>query len=201
MYNVPTTLAENTLQGAARLFLMESDYNTLVSSSILDDFTLSNVVAAPGDIFIDLIITDVQYQIADFSKIEQHIGNTFSIDYFGMSPIIFSVSAKLIDTFSNNAKKSLVTLYEKVFRLSRVAKHKIVPGIQFMGCSAFGAFLNLNLSENSMTEDVINCTFDFLVFEVCYVNMENTGYTKYVEINFSQKPTLANITTEMPNPV
>jgi hypothetical protein len=73
-------------------------------------------------------------------------------------------------------------LYSEVFRLSRVARFRIVPYISFNyhgQTTVSGAFLNLNIARSSNLDDFASVNLNFLVFSQSIINMTNTsGLTK-----------------------
>lgn len=168
--------SEDDFKGSAHFFLMSDDHDRLLE---LDDrhnyFSKSTRSIITSDrILVDLVINRVSFQDADFDQLEPHVGETFSHHFYGYSPVMLNVNARLVDTTHSIGKAEFMELYRWLFRARRVARTGIVPVLSFTGCTAQGTMLSLDISESSQLQDVLQVKFAFLVFAMKYQNPLNS---------------------------
>jgi len=178
--------ADTELEGRAHLFLLSEDLEKFESMDNDNDYLSPSTkkILNSNGIDLDLLITGANFQYGDFNQLDPHIGDTFSHHFYGKSPITMNISASLIDTAQSIGKTEFMELYTWLFRLRRVARTGISPYISFIGCTAQGAMLGLNVTESSSAQDILNLQFSFLVFNMRVHNSENDGVEE-VEINYS----------------
>ena len=193
----------NEFSGAARLFYDDTD------RGIIADKLPSDVSALVLDEYLDipLILTSIQAQMADFHKIDAYIGNLYSAYYFGKSPVIFNCTATILNTLGPSSTSSssipkvaadgsesilktgnrfqhFSTLYDNLLRISKAAEYRVAPYLSFTGCDIHGTFLGYTKSIQSMNEDAIPITFQFLALEIKYNNADNVNGCTALDINF-----------------
>lgn len=201
LYTSNRSFATTDFTGAAGIYLLSEHYDRV--QELVNRRALSAENAArfirPDYLDLDLLITDVGYTYADHHKLEPHLGDIFSLHFFGRAPIQLNVRAKLLETQGNSARAGLTWLYQHLLRISRVAVTGIVPIIQFVGCHAHGAFLDLSINESSAAEDVRDVSFTFLVFNLYHLNLENTSGVLSSEILFSppRRPAAAQLSESL----
>jgi hypothetical protein len=176
-YRSPLNYIQNEVKGAARIILLEEDYTKLKSlqTKIRFESQIFDQCMRPDYIDLDFLIQGVSFQYMDFNKLEPHIGDSFSLHFFGKSPITLNISGILLETANNNSKYIFTKLYQEVFRISKVVKYKIVPIIKCLDCAIAGAFLTMQLEENAQAEGVIQVSCSFLVFNLYIFNKDNEG--------------------------
>lgn len=169
-----SSFESQSFHNKAHLFMLSGDVGK-VNVTRLSGTTKSLVES--GTISVDLLIDSITYDMAEFQKLEENIGDNFSHHFYGKSPIVLNVSGKLIDTTHNMGKLELTELYQDVFRLNRVAKLGVAPYLYFTGSMMHGAMLELNLSEDAETQDVITVSFLFLILDSVLTNANNPNCT------------------------
>lgn len=175
-----TSISEDEITGAAKFFITEADYSFLKKNArdLGMDPKLVGDIITDKNIDIDLIITSASHSEADINKIDPAVGDSFGIHYYGRSPISLQLTGVLIDDYSQAQKKKLITLYEQLFRLSKVARYGVVPNIEFAKCVAQGALTNLSVSDSSQNEDRTDISINMLVVNLFIYNPSNSGETK-----------------------
>lgn len=168
-------------QGAAHIFFLSSDYEKLKSLNLLSPH-LSEKVVLSDRIILNMLVTGTDFQYADFDTLEAHVGDTFSHHFFGKSPIQINIKAKLCDTAGGFGKAELLELYHKVLRITAVAKYKIPPIFNCIGGMAKGAFLNLQVTENSQNWETLNISFEFLVFNMKFTDKVSIDYNNAMNV-------------------
>lgn len=183
---------DSDFTGAASIFVTEADYIALQNlSPTLVDQTIVRSFFNEGFFDLDLVIESANFQYADFHRLDEELGDTFSIHYYGKSPIMLMVSGRMFDLAGNGAKHALMAMYRDIFRLSKVAKYKIVPNLEFIGCIASGSLLNLSISENSQSDDILSITFQFLINNLYYSSPDNPGRIKFSSIEFDRASSIS----------
>lgn len=187
-HGMTQSLSSPDFSGAAKIFLTESDRAWLAqnaSSYGLDTRLIEDAINADY-VDLNLLINSVSFAEADLSQVDEYIGDSFHVSYFGRSPISLAVSGGVFDDYSQVYKHRLTRLYQQLFRVSRVARYGVVPNIEFVRCVVQGAFLNLNISENSSAQDRLDVSFNLLVFNMYMFNPDNTG-TKRSHVIFNER--------------
>ena len=187
----PPTMASSEFSGAAKIFLTKDDYNTAIS---MQDYLTDSLVTdclREDYITLDLLISTCSFAYSDYNKLDEHLSDIFTMHYFGKAPITLNVSGNLMEYPGQNAKAHLMELYSKLFRITKVAQHKIVPNIQFVGFVAQGAILSLTLSESSAVQDAIAFNMQFLVFNLYARNYNSTGRVSTVDIIYNERSRMA----------
>jgi hypothetical protein len=192
-YSPFTTFAKAEYQGVARLFYTQAAYANArslthpVSGAPVVDPTIFDKYVKPSHIDLDLLIQGIDFTYKERSQIEPMLGDYVSLNFFGKSPMVLSIKASLVDTVDSEGKKTLMTLYSKLLRISQVAKLGVAPYIDFIGFFVQGAFLSLGISETSANDNVLNITAQFLVFNMKLKNQENTWQgVKSVDILYNK---------------
>lgn len=162
------------------------DYFTATSTYFKDDFTsVAHFAVLDGDLSesnmlgeavnLDLMIQNVLCSFGDYNKMLAHLGDTFSIHYFGRSPMALNIQGFLVDSSSNYGKADLVKLYRDVLRVKAVARTGVAPVLIFPGMAVQGAISEMNIEENSETQTTISVSMKMLVIRVLAVAPENKG--------------------------
>jgi len=126
-----------------------------------------------GYLITNLLFTSVNFQLAEKSKIAPHFGDQFSLHYFGRSPLMLQVSGFLLNPHDDSHKAGLVSAYRYLLRLQMAAVMGTQPCISFLGYTAKGAMLNLKMSESANQEGIIQVNFDWMVFELYTMSLDN----------------------------
>ena len=175
--------------GAASIFINPEDTATFeakVASGIISDSAASGVDSSLGfKVTGALIIENIAFELVDRHQLVEYFGDTHSTVFFGRNPTILQCGCKLTALRGSNTKRNFMSLYRDVFRLRKVARHGIVPCIEFTGLTAMGAFLDLHIDRNSMVDDLYSITFKFVVFRLIGINLKNKSGVTKVELNFS----------------
>ncbi len=189
----PIPLVTNEFSGAANIFITKDDYK--VVTDMKGQYLTSSLVEnclKEDKVHLDLIINSCTFSYADHHKLDEHLGDIFTVSYFGKAPITLNISGYLMEYPRTNAKAYLMELYTKLFRITKVAKHKIVPNIQFVGFVAQGAMLSLTITENSAIQDAIAFNMQFLVFNMYGRNYDSKGRVSTVDIIYNEKSRLVS---------
>ncbi len=163
--------------GAAVLELTLEDLEKLedlASKGWVDYYIVSNILQS-NLLALDMLITDVDFTIGEHHKLEEHIGDTYALDFFGKAPIIINAKAQLIDLDGNNSKYKLMLLYTQLFRLSKVIRWQIVPQLRFVGCNCSVAFLELGITESMTQADTLQINMSLLALDITYFNSANVS--------------------------
>lgn len=122
---------------------------------------------------LPLFIQEITYGSIDKTQISPLIGDYFHSQFFGRAEQSITISAYLLDTPETNAFATITMLYMDFFRITHVSRVGIPLTLE-MGDKLFtGAFTSMNINKNSVTEDLMHVTFEFLVLE----------YTAFSEYN------------------
>jgi hypothetical protein len=203
-YPVSQSLESSDYQGAAAMFVTTDGYSRMKAAiskgGINPDVELA-IVSPTVDIKLDLIIENVQFSIADISQISPHMGDTFSMQFLGRDIPVATFSGKLSMLHGFNTKRVFMLLYSDVFRLSRVARFKVVPHIYFnfpAETTISGAFLNLKIGRTSRIGDFAQVSFQMLVFRHQMTNEDNVSGITDLDTRYSIPSTVLD-TTEVPD--
>lgn len=196
LYHPPKSFTTNSIDTAARLFIPASDVGHL--ETLYDE----GAIELPGQMYnkengmfyFDLIITRVQEKFLEFDKVESYIGEVFSHTFYGKSPVSHNIQGILLETKNNNAKHYLLSAYTNIFKLSQVAKNGIAPVLYFNDTFTTGAFLSLNLTEDSQNSEAVLFNTDFLVLNSFYYSGESVGIVRSLDLNYSEMTKLGNTT-------
>jgi len=190
-YPVSQSLESSDYQGAAAMFVTTDGYSRMKAAiskgGINPDVELA-IVDPIVDIKLDLIIENVQFSIADISQISPHMGDTFSMQFLGRDIPVATFSGKLSMLHGFNTKRVFMLLYSDVFRLSRVARFKVVPHIYFnypAETTISGAFLNLKIGRTSKIDDFAQVSFQMLVFRHQMTNEDNVSGITELDTRYS----------------
>ena len=180
-------LAESDFEGAANIFILPSDVGKF--TDVLNNYSaLANSRAGSffrgGELNIDLIINKADFTYSDRNHLTPNIGNTFYHKFYGKSPMQISFQGVIIDQDNSKGKPEFMEVYTSLLRINMVAKTKIVPRIEFKKFVASCAFLGIQLSEASSSQDFIPFTANVLVFGLSLNNEDNQG-PKSLDINYS----------------
>ena len=194
LYHPARSFTTNIIDTAARLFIPASDISKI--QSLYDE----GAIDLPGPMynkeegmfFFDLILTRVHERFLEFEKIEPYIGEVFSHTFYGKSPVIHNLQGILVETKNNNAKHYLLSAYINIFKLSQVAKNGIAPVLYFNDTFTTGAFLSLNLTEDSQNSEAIIFNADFLVLSSFYYSGESVGAVRSLDLNYSKMTTFGD---------
>ncbi len=94
------------------------------------------------------------------------MGDMFAIHFFGKAPMTMQLGGYLLEIPGRDSKAMFMELYTKLFRISKVAKYKIIPILQLTGLMVQGAFLSVSFQESSSMQDAIPINMEFLVFNM-----------------------------------
>ena len=202
------SLSTSDITNAAYIYYSKNDKVIMDGVSLPSiDFGIARAQVRENFVDIPLLITGVQTQMSEYSHVDAYIGDIFTTQFYGKSPITYSITAKVLNTtgYKNGALENipgvelLKTLYRGLLRLKVVAKYKIAPYITFTGCTIRGPFLSLDINYSNMAEDFCEVQFQVLAIQTEYLNPDNSndgiisarvGAT-YLDINYTSDGTLA----------
>jgi len=181
----PYTLSTSDFEGSAKFALLEKDVDKIEQMASDKQITLSSkfleTTLRKDFIDIDLLFQEVSFEYAERNKIENYLKDYFSIHFKGKQFLILNLQGTLLDYKDNTGKAHLVELYNKLFRISKVAYLGITPAVYFKSVTAQGAMLGMSLNENSSLPDRIHFSTQFLVFNMYFYNRDNLN-KKYTDI-------------------
>ena len=152
----------------------KDDFTSIAQFAILDgDLSETNMAGKP--INLDLMVQSVLCNLGDYSKMVGHIGDTFSIHYFGRNPMVVNIQGFLLDSSSNYGKAQLIQLYRDVLRVKAVARSGVAPVLIFPGMIIQGAIAEMSIEETSETQTTLSVSMKMLVIRVLSIAPENTG--------------------------
>lgn len=172
-----------------------TDYFVATNSYFKDDFTsVAQFALLDGDLSesnmggkslnLDLMIQNVMCAFGDYHKLLGHIGDTFSIHYFGRSPMTVTFQGFLLDSATNYGKAQLIQLYRDVLRVKAVARSGVAPVLIFPGMILQGAIAEMSIEENSETQTTLSVSMKMLVLRMLSIAPNNTG-TKSVLFDYT----------------
>jgi len=172
----------------ASFFLTRDNYerwnNLQASGTLTVSKTLSSIVNTE-EISLPFVVTSVSFRHEEFQKLMPHLGDTFSLYFYGKSPVIMQISGYLLDDLNNNGKSKLVDLYNTLFKISAIARSGIVPSFGFLRSGAAVGGLTMNLSETSSMEDVLQVSMSFIVFDLYFEGGLESGSVSATDINYT----------------
>lgn len=170
------TFSTTDMAGAARFTLCADDRATLAelqeTRRVLPDDVYASAFSG-DDVVLDLLVHNVTFALAEQHKLEQHLGDSFEMLYFGMQPTVLQLQGTLLDTPDNSAKRRLTSLYRNLFRIRKVARWGIAPYLVLPGASVCGCFLELGMTEVSESPEIVRVAAGFLVFSMEFSNPDN----------------------------
>lgn len=175
--------------GMAGLYLTRQHYAMLEAAAKEGKFPASwlGSLVTQERLNIDLLITDIGFTYEDHSQVTAYLGDVFGMQFFGKAPMILRASGLLYQTTNNQAKYVMTRLYTDLLRISSVARMRSAPMLQFVGCHAQGAFLNLNIEEAAESQDTLKIDFEFLVINLYHFNTDNTGPVQKSSILYNKQ--------------
>ena len=173
-----------------------SDYYTCIDTYFKEDFTqvckfvlldgdmdASNALSGK-DLKLDMVTQRVTIPIGEHHKIDQHIGDTFSVHYYGRAPLVVNLQGVLIDSTDSYGKPHLIQLYRDVLRVKAVARSGIAPVVVFPGIAIQGAVTGMTITEDSETQVGILVSINMLVLRLLGNAPDNEG-TKSVMYDYT----------------
>lgn len=152
----------------------KDDFSSVAQFAILDgDLSETNMSGKPVN--LDLMVQSIMCSLGDYSKMVGHIGDTFSIHYFGRNPMAVNLQGFLLDSSSNYGKAQLIQLYRDFLRVKAVARSGIAPVLIFPGMIIQGAVAEMTIEEASETQTTLSVAMKILVIRVLSISPENNG--------------------------
>lgn len=121
---------------------------------------------------LPLFMQSITYGSIDDTQITPLMGDYFHSQFFGRLEQVITIDAYLLDTPETKAFATITMLYMDFFRLSHVSRVGVPLTLEFGDKLFTGAFKSMNINKNSIEEDLIEISFEFLV-------LEYTAYTEY----------------------
>lgn len=182
-YKSPTTYFEADISGMAKFMLNTENLATF--NSVAEDDRVHSIIKdlinTSGDIpDLDFIIESVNWGYGDVHKVDAHVGNTFHIHFLGSEPVTAHISGSVIDLAGKDYKKTMMLLYQHLFRMTKVAALKVVPTLQCIGYFFEGGFNSIEFIEKANEQDLIFINIIMQVFRLKIVSKDNknkSGYT------------------------
>lgn len=112
---------------------------------------------------VDLVIHEVDFNIAEYLQVSPYIGSFFGAKALGWQPMIANISATLPDSDFNYGKEYLMDAYRNVLRLEAVSRTGQVPVLKCLNSALAGPVIAMSVSENTEMDDVVTVNLSMLV--------------------------------------
>ena len=186
-YNGGVSYASSDFSGAAQIYLKRADYSNLSSLSTVIDYNTISAALDSSGMTLDLVIQDVGFSYADRSQISAHMGDNMSVHFYGKKATVLNVKARLFETDEGDSRHQLMTLYRDLFRATAVAKHRLVPILEFVGFTVPGVFLTLDFNDSANIGDGVDITFTFLAFNIYQKSSSNLSGIANTDVLYNEQ--------------
>lgn len=148
----------------AKLFLqINPKVATAIQQLYDDDPSILNVLGKCG--YVDFILTNAVEEFEEKMQLVTLTGDNYVAYYFGRKPPIFSYSGMVYNTWQDDWRIQLLTLYDRLLRGSKVAQLRTVVKLYYDTIVVIGSIPNLRLELNSQSQLGAMFSFSFLVKE------------------------------------
>lgn len=183
-YKSPTTYFTADISGMAK-FILNSDNLEQFKSEVEDkkvQTILEDLINSDGEIpDLDFIIESLNWHYGDVHKVDAQVGNTFHIHFLGNEPVTAHISGSVIDLIDKDYKKNMMLLYQHLFRMTKIAAHKVVPTLQCIGYFIEGGLNSIEFIEKANEQDLIFINMVMQVFKLTVISEGNKNKSGYIK--------------------
>lgn len=123
-----------------------------------------------GKGYVDFFFENVQHEVQENYQVSPTLEGNYVAYSFDQQPPIWPYSGFLLNTKQDDQASNMFRLYVHVFRLSQLAKRRLVVAIRYDSYIVHGAMINLRLTHSADLQMKVPFSFQLLVKKVLITN-------------------------------